>query len=388
MIFQTPEIYYAAACMVYVLSSLFCATLRWFHMCRPFDKHEEYFYPARRLIAFIFAGFAIQMPYIFRVDSADAWLLVRVFLVVFLPAAGMLAFKRYFFAEVLHRKLLNLFSAVLPLLLLLTLSAFAWAGGDTLDRYRTWVLALTGGYGLLLLAGLSQTTFWLRKQIIRFQHDEYSNEEDFPIQFATRVVFVPLVFAIVSWGIFFSDSRVFAMWLHLFNAVANVMVLVLILHPHRKEYKSIVAEADLQVEKQLEKQLENPPADMDLLCPQKKAQMTEAAKDELEKKIRYQLVERQLYLNPNLKMDDLVDAVESNRKYVSLVMNERFGSFFETLNNLRAEVALAYSENHPEATQEDIALHSGFGSVKTYRRNMEGYEKKKRKQKRDKTALD
>ena len=54
MILREPEIYYAAVCLVMVCSSLFCALVRYFHLCRPFDEHEEYFYPARKLITFVY----------------------------------------------------------------------------------------------------------------------------------------------------------------------------------------------------------------------------------------------------------------------------------------------------------------------------------------------
>lgn len=42
MILREPEIYYAAACLIMVCSSLFCAMVRYFHMCRPFDEYEVY----------------------------------------------------------------------------------------------------------------------------------------------------------------------------------------------------------------------------------------------------------------------------------------------------------------------------------------------------------
>ena len=43
MIIQGIEIYYAAACLILVCSSVFCAFVRYFHMCRPFDENESYF---------------------------------------------------------------------------------------------------------------------------------------------------------------------------------------------------------------------------------------------------------------------------------------------------------------------------------------------------------
>ena len=34
-----------ASCPILVVTSLFCALVRYFHMCRPFDEEETYFYP-------------------------------------------------------------------------------------------------------------------------------------------------------------------------------------------------------------------------------------------------------------------------------------------------------------------------------------------------------
>lgn len=108
MIIQGIEIYYAAACLILVCSSVFCAFVRYFHMCRPFDENESYFYPARKLITFIFACFALPVVWLFRMDSADAWIFMRSFLILFLPGAAVLSFRRYFFIELKHSKLLFL----------------------------------------------------------------------------------------------------------------------------------------------------------------------------------------------------------------------------------------------------------------------------------------
>ena len=92
--------------------------------------------------------------------------------------------------------------------------------------------------------------------------------------------------------------------------------------------------------------------------------------NELEAKIRVALTENRLYLNPNLKIGELADAVKSNRKYVSIVMKERFGSFYKELNRLRIEAAVRYREEHPSASREEIAAHCGFSNVRTYSRNL------------------
>ena len=99
-----------------VCSSLFCAMVRYFHMCRPFDEHEEYFYPARKLITFVYACFAMPAVWLFRMDSPDAWFFVQVFLVLFLPGAAILSFRRFFFFEMSHRLPVFIFAGVLPFL--------------------------------------------------------------------------------------------------------------------------------------------------------------------------------------------------------------------------------------------------------------------------------
>ena len=70
---------------------------------------------------------------------------------------------------------------------------------------------------------------------------------------------------------------------------------------------------------------------------------------------------------------NFTDAVESNSKYVSLVMNERFDSFYAEVNRLRIKAAIRYKEQHPSADRDEIAVNSGFSNVKTYSRNLKLY---------------
>lgn len=375
MVLQTPELYYAAAGLVLVCSSLFCAFVRCFHMCRPFDKQESYFYPARRLMTFIFACFALPGVWLCRMDSADAWLFVRVFLVLFLPVAGILSFRRYFFAGVRRRWLYLAVAGVLPLLLIAVLWVFAWMGGDVLWRRADVVLPCVGAYALLLTVGMVRTTWWLCLQIRKHQYEEYSNEDDFPMRFARLVVFFPLIYIVAAWVLFFTGSHTYNMYLQLSIAVMHVVILLQILHPQRHECRQAVGEAEAFVEQKVETLLTEQKALEDDV--RSSWSLSAEVKDGLEVKIRAVLTEQQLYLNPNLKLDDLAAAVKSNRKYVSLVMNERFGSFYKELNRLRVEAALEYKKKNPAATREEVALHSGFASVKTYSRNLDAYRKGK-----------
>lgn len=361
MIIQGAYIYYAAACLAFVLSSLFCAVVRWCHMCRPYNRHERYFYPARRLMSLIFLGFAMQAVYLFRLHSGDAWFFMRSFLVLFLPVAGTFAFKCYFFARPRRFRLFAFFGGVLPMVMVFVLWMLALAGGDVLDGSMHIVATLVAGYAVGLFVLMLYATLWLFRRIREYQYGEYSNEEDFPLRFAVRVVFLPIAFVVVAWCLFISGSRAFCMWLHLVMSVTNVAVLIIILHPQRKgsmeQDEDVCCCQDGQMD------------DGIFMQDDAKTYVSEEIKDDIEDRINEALHERKLYLDPNLRLGDLARAVGSNKKYVSVVLNERFGSFYTVLNKMRVDAAAAYVKEHPDATREEIASHCGFANARTYVRN-------------------
>ena len=144
MMIQGPEIYYAASCLILVITSLFCALVRYFHMCRPFDEEEAYFYPARKLITIVYVCFALPVVWLFRMDSPDAWFFIRVFLVLLLPGAGVLSFRRFFFSRTKHRRLIFVLSGIIPSAIILTCWIYGCLGGDTLHRNRYMLFPLVG----------------------------------------------------------------------------------------------------------------------------------------------------------------------------------------------------------------------------------------------------
>lgn len=362
MIIQGPEIYYAASCLILVVTSLFCALVRYFHMCRPFDEKEAYFYPARKLITIIYACFALPVVWLFRMDSPDAYFFMRVFLVLLLPGAGVLSFRQFFFSQTKHRRLIFVLSGIIPLAVILTCWIYGWIGGDTLHRHRDTLFPLIGGYSLLLTVMLLQTTCWLLRQIRLHMQEEYSNSDDFPVRFAGLVAFIPVLYQGTAWWLFITGDHDYNMWFQLAISVMHVVLLIRILHPQRKEYREVMEEAEELIAEKIETVLSDRGSGSSLLSVD--------AMNELEAKIRAALTEDRLYLNPNLKIGELADAVKSNRKYVSIVMKERFGSFYKELNRLRIEAAVRYREEHPSASREEIAAHCGFSNVRTYSRNL------------------
>ena len=80
--------------------------------------------------------------------------------------------------------------------------------------------------------------------------------------------------------------------------------------------------------------------------------------------------ERQLYLERNLTLAELAQAVSSNRTYVSAYLTQEKGmTFYDYINQLRIEKkSIPLMQAHPEYTLEHVAYESGFNSVSTFRR--------------------
>lgn len=80
--------------------------------------------------------------------------------------------------------------------------------------------------------------------------------------------------------------------------------------------------------------------------------------------------EQRLYLNKNLTLADLAQALNTNRTYVSQYLSQVRGqTFYDYINQLRIQqVSIPMLKEHPEYTLEYVASQSGFASISTFRR--------------------
>lgn len=89
---------------------------------------------------------------------------------------------------------------------------------------------------------------------------------------------------------------------------------------------------------------------------------------DLGKLIEERFIAPQLYLNPQLKLGDMAQAIGTNRTYLSQYLNKVLKvSFYEYVNTLRLEHALRLIE-HSQYSIKSIAAIAGFNSYSTFRR--------------------
>lgn len=89
----------------------------------------------------------------------------------------------------------------------------------------------------------------------------------------------------------------------------------------------------------------------------------------LQMKIEALFTEKQIYLNENLTICDLVQEIGTNRTYISRVINNNIGvNFSQFVNGYRLAHARRLAIEQPELSKEEVAVQSGFGSAKSMRR--------------------
>lgn len=353
MILEAQHLY-SLATAAYVVTSLVIASVRWFHMCHPYDRKPEYYYPARRACTIIYLSAIVLLPYVFLPDRNGVWLLVKAyFLPVDLFFLTVMQFS--YFGSVKHWRAWHRPTFLLggiALLALLSGPAVSLVGGDNVN-------SMAIGNAIIRVLGLFMTgvclfaSWMIRRWTKQVSTDDYSNPEDFPANFARRVTRMALATVVLLWVANLLDSRAVMAVIQLFIGCMSVHLLISALHPHRHR--------DLEEE---EEPKEEGVAESDA---QLYARQVSAGKVKtILSAIRKYVEEDEAFLDPHLTLQDVADGIGHNRTYVAGVFKKELGGFYTYVNMLRLQYAENYARQFPRASLSEIAMASGFGTRRTY----------------------
>lgn len=91
--------------------------------------------------------------------------------------------------------------------------------------------------------------------------------------------------------------------------------------------------------------------------------------------IRTMMAEEELFLIPNLKVDNVAQKLCTNRRYVQQAINEEMGmTFSEYINGLRIDYAEQLLLSQPELTIKELGVLSGYTTMSTFYRNFKKYK--------------
>lgn len=76
---------------------------------------------------------------------------------------------------------------------------------------------------------------------------------------------------------------------------------------------------------------------------------------------------KRLFLQPGLSLSDVARELDTNKTYVSKMVNKTYNlGFPELLNIMRVDYACEYIRRHPDSSQEEIARSCGFLSASSF----------------------
>ncbi len=354
--------FYGLAAAAYVITCLVVASVRWFHMCRPYDRNPRYYYPGRRAATLIYLSALFIVPYVIYPDSHLAWLLVRAyFLPVDLYFLTILLLS--YFGGVKQWKSWRIPIWALGIIAGLSLlAAIAWTNSEA-DKWISDIIEyIIIGTGVIMTLACEWAVFVVMKWAREANDEDYSNPKDFPVNFARKTVALLHITVILLWATAISYSKTAMAGLHLFMSVAAVLLLIAALHPHR--HGSPLEELDNQdsgVDKTRKK---------GKTAGRKTAYYSRNISDgkvqEIIDAIRVVVEQREAFLEPHLTMQDVADRTGYNRTYVAAVFKNHLGGFFTYVNTLRLDYADQYRKKHPKASVIEVSNESGFNSRTTY----------------------
>ena len=97
--------------------------------------------------------------------------------------------------------------------------------------------------------------------------------------------------------------------------------------------------------------------------------LNEDSKQELIQKLKDHLEQDKPYLSNNLKLDDIAKHIETNRQYLSQIINENFQqNFYSLINEYRIEESkkMFIEKKHKQLSIMGIAKSVGFNSKSTF----------------------
>ena len=349
------DIYYwsGVTAAIYLTTCMAFSAIRGIHNCGTPKERRDYIWPDRKMQVFVYLCSIVILPYILNPKSEAAWLVMKSYFPgTYYFYCGSLLFC--FFGTVRQWevwKTTNMIAGIITALAMLPLVVNAWTPWELLTPGSAKVCIILVTVVSILMMAYSGVAMW---QVWKWMREtravNYSNPEDFPMEYASRVWASPIVLTPFLWPGFLTDSRTVMAILCIPLAVFNIVLLLNVMPVWRRA--AILTDSTIEEEMDV---VDGAPAEL-------AEERTSRIAAEIEQFVNTEAA----YLDPHLKLEQVVERCSFSRSYVSRVFSERFGGFSDYVNGLRISYYEHYKAKHPNSTEDAAAEASGFTSYKAY----------------------
>ena len=348
--------YYGLAAMFYVTTCWTFVVVRWFHTCQAPKDRRAYIWPDRKLQCLVYSMATLLLPYVIDPTNEAAWTLMKSYfpatyyfytgLLLLCYAGSVKQWNRWKFVSwvaaciVIATMLIPVLNAWLP---------FEFMNAEGIEFWH-YVITTES----ILMLGFCCLAMWQVWTWIRESRDaNYPNPDDFPVRYACIVIIYPFILTPLLWPAYILDSRQVMAVLHILLGVFNLLLLLTVMPAWRRQHMLPSTAEDDEEDHEEEARQD---AHIDELIEQTAIE------------IRAYVEGQRAYLDPHLKVDDVVEHCQLGRTYVSMTFQRRYTSFASYVNGLRLTHYDQYMADHPDETKESAALSSGFSNYMAYYR--------------------
>lgn len=338
--------------LIYVVVNIYAFLLKMFYVPAAYKEIFGELYPARNSLANMFMMQVFELPYIFFVYKPEVLFCLNASAMLFTTSYLVVLTKGYFFLDFYTPKKLLFFQhPIFVCWIVLLLSVFGIIEFTPLFKtiMTIVVMVLEIGY----IAHLDKCRVMVMKEIRAIEEDEFSNETDFPVLFARRVKWLPLLMCLLLIATFLINQPIAKMVRDIFMIVLSVWFAIYSLNPHRNA-------------KKLPKALKNKEEAEETPTPTK-YRLTEKYCKETQEKLIDIVRNKKLYLEEHITMNDLIEIMHTNKNYLSeVIARSEYQSFYKLINTMRIEHACEMLQNDTSLKLEQVALESGFTSGSSF----------------------
>ena len=355
--------YYGMAAVMLLTTCWTFAAVRWFHTCRAPKIEHRYIWPDRKLQVLVYLCSVVLLPYAADPTSEAAWVLMKSYLVgTWFFYCGLLLLCFFGTVKQWHQwRTVSWAAALIVFATILPVALNAWLPTPIMTDsgmrfWQLWVVAesvIMMGYAAL---AMYQVKRWLNEA----RDQNYSNPDDFPADYARRVWLAPVYYVPLTWPAYILDSPTVMAVQNVLLSVGNIVLLLNVMPVWRRLRILSVPEGEQADD--TDTPLTDDSRNQEELISQTAIEIEAYVKDQ------------HAFLNPHLKVDDVVSHCQTGRSYVSITFNRRFGSFAAYTNGLRLAHFEQYHARHPNETKESAALASGFSSYLAYHRALKKFK--------------
>ena len=354
------QLFYSLAAMSYVMSCLFFAAVRYFHVCIPYVDNKDYYYPARKAISLFYLIPVVLLIYAWHPSDPEAWQLVKNYypLTHFFYCSVLL----YFFFDSItrwgnwHRIANALAIAALGSVALMFLASIIPGFNYSKSLLNaTWWTTIVVGVATMTFSVV--TALHVKHWFTQVINDNFSNTDDMLVPYAKKVIWVPVFIGALSWVLFFADSQLVLAIVQCLLVVFNIWLLILILPSYKHQQSPATQEIVTE-----HSGTPQPTIPDDTGSDNTDSIPLDETTTRILNEIKATVEGEKLYLKPHLTIQDVTERCSYGRTYISRVFKEQLGGFYLYVNTLRMKHATAYKQQHPLATQDEVATESGFTS--------------------------